>query len=385
MDVTRERGVGAVQVGGLDDLFDCCAALYAEADLRDGPGDTHVLVVVDLAPLDGDTVGGPAVLHTWDLLHVEFPAVSTIAVVDTWRFAVLARRHPGLAKAVTVLDERLATHVASAAATAVWCEKLPDRADDLARFLNGVVVKPATRDQDARDSLAGSPSPEPDVAVDDTGARRVRRMLWQGQAPLATAAAAVVVVLAGTGIVGAAHAPWRNVTQTTANTRTLDGKGPGGAGAAPSSPPGFFSPGVLEELGPWMRSLGPWLAGQSTAGPSPTRTSGRPSSPRGSGTASSAPEVPPAPAPAPLPETPQAPAPEPPPAPAPGAPDTTGVPAPPGLPPDVTAPPRAPRTTDAPPVTTSPQLPAAPTAPSAPATPDQPAPTSTAPVGPNAP
>lgn len=328
------------------------------------PNITHVIVIVDVgSPSDLDAASHAVRVATMVELRSHFPFVDAVAALSATRYAVLARRHPGLSGTITSLEARLRDDAGGLDTVAqLWCEELPDRAQDVAPFIRGLHVKPSRRRQEDRGALATGLPVEVLAAHATPGGHFDRTRRRGGSWALRSAVAAVVtaVLMSGAGAAAAVGiASIRPVLDgLRANHSTEAARGAGEPVALASSRadalallvPGL-SPSLLEELAALVRDAGGRVGvtprginGSPDLG-SPATLSGTTPGPGTPGTPGTpAPPAPPAP-PDP-PELPQQPAPELPPATVPPAPE----PEPPALP-------------EPPPVPTPPQPPAPPVIP----------------------
>lgn len=184
------------------------------------PDATHVAVLVDVGtPGEPPARSHASRVATMAELRAHFPFVDAIAALGPSRYAVLARRHTGLAWSLGSLEARLQADPAGlGTVAAVWCDELPATPEDVPAFVRGIRIKAPSRDQQDRGALAAGPPVEVLARnpVTDTDGSSVsiwavpRRVQWVGQTAVSAVFAATLAFGAsGAAVVGAAVSPWR--------------------------------------------------------------------------------------------------------------------------------------------------------------------------------
>lgn len=336
-----ERSVAAVSASVLADRL---RRVFSEPI---HPWLTHVVVLVDVgAPGDADAASHFARVATMVELRAHFPFVDGVAALNPTRYAVLARRHPGLSGTLNSLEERLRDDAADIEGLArVWCEELPDTPGDVAAFVRGLLVKPTPFHQNERGSIAAgfpvevlatsvvpaSPRPQP----------RPTQRRWALRSAAAAVATATLMSAAG----AAATVGVSSVRPLIDRLRGVASPEPVGAAFAPAANDllggdalSMFIPGFSASLVGDLRALisreptgtiRPGGSGGNLAATPDLPVPGLPE-PASPGVAPVAPATPPLAEPEPPPVEPPG-VPEPPEPEAPGIPEAPAVPGPPPI------------------------------------------------------
>lgn len=103
------------------------------------PSKAFVLVMVDVGSSDGPPAAAQAVrVAAMVEIRGHFPLVDVVAAIRPSRYAVLARRHPGLSGTLRSLEERLHGEALVIESLArVWCEELPEESSEIPAFVPG--------------------------------------------------------------------------------------------------------------------------------------------------------------------------------------------------------------------------------------------------------
>lgn len=183
-------------------------------------GGDHVIVVVDAGIWHDEHGDVPRRLRT--TLRGVFADPGMIFPINEARFAVVARRHPGLALTVTTLAQSLATDPPMVGADVrIWCEQPPSSGQSI----NAFVLELATvRARGPRGGVVPPPSEFVGTAV-DASARGVAPARSRFTGSLAAAAAAVAVLVLGAGAAGlsersATRAAWGGVLRAAGEERS---------------------------------------------------------------------------------------------------------------------------------------------------------------------
>lgn len=291
-----ERSLAAVSSSALTDRI---ARLFVETP---APAVNHVAVLVDVgSPTDADAACHAVRVATMLELRAHFPFVDAVAALSSTRYAVLARRHPGLAGTLTSLEHRLRGDSGRIDAVAtVWCEELPDTPADVAVFVRGLRIKPRTEKQVDRGLLAAGLPVEvlAGAAVAAGTPRRNRPGRWALRSAAAALGTAVMASAAGatTAAVGTAIAPWHARPSAPAVT-AREGTPDAGAGIL-----SFFAPSTKPLVGEVTVEAGEPELSPPAPRPETSITAGDP-------VTGGAPAIPEAPAPPEAPAAPEAPQP----------------------------------------------------------------------------
>lgn len=204
--------------GDADDLRTRLADLYGwESPLT--PADTHALLAVSI---EGDEPPGSAVHATGQLVAEHFGTAERVAWLGGGRFAVIVRRHPGLAVGIAAFESALKDHSAvETFETRLGLEALPATRAGLARLVQDLVdgIRPAAQTNGERLALTLVDTPLTiDGADRSTPWERRRRRLanaWAGGLSLVIASLAAVLVAVGIAqIVGPAGSRFDATTST---------------------------------------------------------------------------------------------------------------------------------------------------------------------------
>lgn len=186
--------------GDADDLRSRLADVYGW-DTAVSPADTHALLAV---AIEGEYPAGRGVHAVGNLLAEHFGNAERVAWLDAGRFAVIVRRHPGLAVGIAGFEAALAAHVAlEGIEVRMGLETLPATRAGLARLVQELVdgVRPRRQANDERLALTLVDTPRfvggPDPSTPWQRSRRRLAAAWAGGLSLVSASVAVVLVAVG--------------------------------------------------------------------------------------------------------------------------------------------------------------------------------------------
>lgn len=135
-----ERALAAVSASALRDRVE---RLYDRHPASISPAATHVIALIDLAGGRGEGPVREQRVPIIRRLREHFPFVEAVAGVTPTRYAVLARRHSGLAGTLSTLEHRLRSEADELGSiAAVWCESLPEDPGDIGAMMRGLRIVP---------------------------------------------------------------------------------------------------------------------------------------------------------------------------------------------------------------------------------------------------
>ncbi len=249
-----ERSLAAVSASALEDRVE---RLYTRGPERICPAATHVLAMIDLGDSRSEVPARKRRLLIMRRLRDHFPFVEAVAAVTPTRYAVLARRHSGLAGTLSTLEHRLRSEANDlGSVAAVWCEPLPEDPGDIAAMMRGLRIVPRMAHQDERAALAGGSSLEVLAGIEATAApdddsAKSSVAHWAAHSMITALACAILMSALGVGAITTSVHPWQgsevastNATSTTAN---IDA----GRGVMSVLAPG--APALLDHARGWLR------------------------------------------------------------------------------------------------------------------------------------
>lgn len=254
-----ERSLAAVSASALEDRV---KRLYDRHPANICPTATHVIALIDLSGGRGETLVRERRVLIMRRLREHFPFVEAIAAVTPTRYAVLARRHSGLAGTLSTLEHRLRSEVDELGSiAAVWCESLPEDPGDIGAMMRGLRIVPRMTEQDDRAALARGSSVEILAGVDahttpDDDPVQLSVARWAAHSLITALVCAILMSGLGVGAITASVHPWTGdevaSTDTTTNMAVV---GPSnvdaGRGVMSVLTPG--DPDLLDHARGWLR------------------------------------------------------------------------------------------------------------------------------------
>ncbi len=283
------------------------------------PADTHALLAVAIG---AEHAGGGAVHALGQLIAEHFGTAERVAWLGDGRFAVLVRRHPGLAIGIAAFEAALAGQGAlEGAELRMGLEALPATRAGLAGLVRDLVdgTRPVEQASDERLALTLVDTPRAVSQVDrSTPWQRRRRRLgeaWRGGLSLVSASMVAVLVAVGLAQIVGPAADRFGTTPSTLFGPAIELVPPDAVQSTPGVALAPFSEAAGAALGEPVTepsaqaapvaAVEPAASAESAPGPVPTPE------PQPAPAPEPAPEPEPAPAPAPQPEPAPAPQPEP--------------------------------------------------------------------------
>lgn len=253
-----ERSLAAVSASALEDRIE---RLYDRDPARICPAATHVIALIDLSGGRSEVPIRQQRTLIMRRLREHFPFVEAVAGVTPTRYAVLARRHSGLAGTLSSLEHRLRSEAnALGSVAAVWCEPLPEDPADIRAMMRGLRIVPGLVHQDDRAALAGGSSleilagVELDAAPDgDSLERSVAR--WAARSLVTALVCAILMSGLGVGAITASVHPWTGTevaSTATPSTSATEGSSVD-AGRGVMSVLVAGDPGLLDHARAWLR------------------------------------------------------------------------------------------------------------------------------------
>lgn len=221
----EERSLAAVSASALEDRIE---RLYAHDRERICPAATRVIALIDLSGGRDEALVRERRVLIMRRLREHFPFVEAIAAVTPTRYAVLARRHSGLAGTLSTLEHRLRAETNDlGSVAAVWCEPLPEDPGDIRAMMRGLRIVPRITEQDDRAALAGASSVEILAGADVDTEREADSVelsvaRWAARSLITALVCAILVSGLGVGAITASVHPWtgNEVASTDATTTT---------------------------------------------------------------------------------------------------------------------------------------------------------------------